>query len=302
VPTASAQAANAPKKTLLLGTEVPAAAAPRIDEDEESIPPVGDVDVEEFFAVGHSQSQPGPHAFAAANDDHEESVPDEDQLRRQDPAVAQRRARFTRVVRSMVAVAAVLAAIGFVRGAMSKPASAETGITSATMAGAANNSLAQAPPAAEAPKAAKAPEPAAPPAAVAPAAVAAEPEPVKAEPAKAEPAAAPVAAAEPAKVEPAAAQPAAAEPSKAEPAAPSDKTAKEEKVEARKALERGKPQLAIEAGERSVALDPTDGEAWLLLGAAYMDRGKPVEARKAFASCVKQGKKGPMGECAAMLR
>jgi Flp pilus assembly protein TadD len=49
-------------------------------------------------------------------------------------------------------------------------------------------------------------------------------------------------------------------------------------------------------------LDPTDGEAWLLLGAAYMDRGKPVEARKAFASCVKQGKKGPMGECAAMLR
>jgi tetratricopeptide (TPR) repeat protein len=174
-------------------------------------------------------------------------------------------------------------------GAINKPASAETGITSATLPAAVNNALVQAaqPAAVEAPKAAAAQEPVAP----APAPVAAEPEPAKTEPAKTEPAKT-----EPTKAEPAAAEPAAV-------AAPtSDKTAKEEKVEARKALERGKAQLAIEAGERSVALDPTDGEAWLLLGAAYMDRGKPVEARKAFASCVKQGKKGPMGECSAMLR
>jgi hypothetical protein len=326
VPTAAGKNAN--KKTLLLGSEreLAVAKAPsttaqasvqasvqasrvaaskddssldtRIDEDEESIPPVGDVDVEEFFAVGQAQSEPGPHAFVAAHDHHDdEPLDDLDLRRRQDPAVAERRARFTRVVRAMVAVAAVLTAIGFVRGAMSKPASAETTSSAAASlpAAAANNALVQVPqPAAEAPKAPPVANPAVPVAVAANA----EPESVKAEPAKVDP--------ESAKAEPAKAEPAKVEPPVAEPAAvaapASDKSAKEEKGEARKALERGKPQLAIEAGERSVALDPTDGEAWLLLGAAYMDRGKPVEARKAFASCVKQGKKGPMGECAAMLR
>ena len=82
----------------------------------------------------------------------------------------------------------------------------------------------------------------------------------------------------------------------------SDKTAAEETKDARKALERGKPGDAIEAGERSVALDPTDGEAWLLLGAAYQEKGKIVDARRCYTACLKEGKRGPLQECGAMLR
>jgi Flp pilus assembly protein TadD len=59
---------------------------------------------------------------------------------------------------------------------------------------------------------------------------------------------------------------------------------------------------AIEAGERSVQLDPTDGEAWLILGAAYQTKGDAKEARRCYKSCVEQGKRGPRNECAAMLR
>jgi Flp pilus assembly protein TadD len=86
------------------------------------------------------------------------------------------------------------------------------------------------------------------------------------------------------------------------PAAPVTGDAKEEKVKARTLLERRKIAEAIEAGERSVALDPTDGEAWLILGAAYQEKGNLVEARRAYSSCLKEGKSGPRHECAKMLR
>ncbi|MEO6420321.1 MAG: tetratricopeptide repeat protein, partial [Polyangiaceae bacterium] len=82
----------------------------------------------------------------------------------------------------------------------------------------------------------------------------------------------------------------------------SDKTAGQEKAAARRALESGHAGVAIEAGERSVALDPTDGEAWLLLGAAYQEKGKAGDARRCFNACLKQGKKGPIGECRQMLQ
>jgi hypothetical protein len=78
--------------------------------------------------------------------------------------------------------------------------------------------------------------------------------------------------------------------------------AREAKKTAQRALDRGKVAEAIEAGERSVALDPTDGDAWLLLGAAYQQRGATAEARRCFSSCVRQGTRGPRGECAALLR
>jgi hypothetical protein len=81
-----------------------------------------------------------------------------------------------------------------------------------------------------------------------------------------------------------------------------DKTAQQEKKDAQKALDRGKIQDAIDAGERSVALDPTDGEAWLILGAAYQMKAKHADAARCFAACVKQGKRGPIHECRAMLR
>lgn len=94
---------------------------------------------------------------------------------------------------------------------------------------------------------------------------------------------------------------AAVEPAKEAPAEPT-KTALEEKKDSRTFLERGKTAEAIEAGERAVALDATDGEAWLLLGAAYQEKGNLKDARRCYAACVKEGKRGPVGECSAMLR
>jgi tetratricopeptide (TPR) repeat protein len=93
----------------------------------------------------------------------------------------------------------------------------------------------------------------------------------------------------------------AASPAPAVEAVPA-KSAAEEKRSTRIALERGKLQDAIAAGERAIALDPTDGEAWLLLGAAYQDSGKASEARRCFAACAKEGKRGAINECRMMLR
>ncbi len=96
------------------------------------------------------------------------------------------------------------------------------------------------------------------------------------------------------------------------PAAADDKPAEEKKAEldpvqakkqktaAHNALESGKHAKAIEAGERSVALDPTDAEAWLILGVAYQEKGNKEEAKRCFKSCLTEGKRGPKGECAMM--
>lgn len=66
------------------------------------------------------------------------------------------------------------------------------------------------------------------------------------------------------------------------------------------ALERGDLGSAVAAGERSVALDPTDGEAWLILGAAYQASGELAEAKRCYRACVAQARRGPKGECQAM--
>ncbi len=68
------------------------------------------------------------------------------------------------------------------------------------------------------------------------------------------------------------------------------------------ALEKGRTAEAISLGERSVALDPTDAEAWLVLGAAYDQRKDYAKACATFKSCVDQATRGPRGECAALLR
>ena len=85
------------------------------------------------------------------------------------------------------------------------------------------------------------------------------------------------------------------------PAAPT-KSGNEEKEDARRSLERGRVQDAIDSAGRSTALDPTDADAWLLLGAAYMEKGKASDARTAFTSCAKEATKGPLRECQSMLR
>jgi hypothetical protein len=78
--------------------------------------------------------------------------------------------------------------------------------------------------------------------------------------------------------------------------------AQKQKDTARIALERGKVADSIEAGEKSVELDPTDGEAWLILGAAYQQRGDAKNARRCYKACMERGTRGPRSECAAMLR
>jgi hypothetical protein len=88
----------------------------------------------------------------------------------------------------------------------------------------------------------------------------------------------------------------------AEPTEAERKSAGQEKRTCQGLLDQGAFAKAVEAGERSVALDPTDGEAWLLLGAAYQSMGKNAEARRSFSSCIAEAKKGPIGECRAMLR
>jgi hypothetical protein len=92
------------------------------------------------------------------------------------------------------------------------------------------------------------------------------------------------------------------EPAAAAEPAPPEKTAKQEKEDARKSLERGKRKEAIESAQRSVDLDPTDAEAWLILGSAQQDSGKWKEAHESFVACTKQAKAGPIGECRMMLR
>jgi hypothetical protein len=74
------------------------------------------------------------------------------------------------------------------------------------------------------------------------------------------------------------------------------------KQESQRALDLGKVALSIEAGERSVRLDASDAEAWLILGAAYMQHGGGAQARRSFTSCVQLAKRGPRNECAALLR
>jgi len=111
---------------------------------------------------------------------------------------------------------------------------------------------------------------------------------------------------------PAPAAPVAPEPVQSAPSPKEETTAAEspdaEREEAkaretsRSALESNRIGVAVEAGERAVKLDPTDGEAWLILGAAYQQRGDPTNARRCYRACVAQGRRGPRNECAQMLR
>jgi Flp pilus assembly protein TadD len=97
----------------------------------------------------------------------------------------------------------------------------------------------------------------------------------------------------------------AAAPAESVTADAAEKAAEDEmkaKRDAEGALEKGHTSQAIEAGERAVALDPTDAEAWLILGAGYDQKGAYAQARRSFASCAHLATHGPRRECAALLR
>ncbi len=220
------------------------------------------------------------------------------------PLVARRRAQLARYVKLAVAASSVLCLAALVKVAVAHNATDEGRRHPAAAAQAA-------PIATVAPVETAAP--AAPPAVTqaAPAAPLAETTAVQPPPAEAVAAVAPAAApVEPSPAQPVAAVAAPAAPEAKDPpaAAPSDtpapeldpKAAAKEKNTCRSSLERGKLADAIEAGERSVALDPTDSEAWLILGASYQEKGDMKNARRSYKACLDQGKRGPKYECAAM--
>ena len=89
----------------------------------------------------------------------------------------------------------------------------------------------------------------------------------------------------------------------AAPAAAEGPSARESKDAAMHALERGNWNAAIAAGERSVRLDPSDGEAWLILGGAYQERGSDRAAHRTYVSCAASAKPGhARSECASLAR
>jgi tetratricopeptide (TPR) repeat protein len=299
--------ASMPERADTLPSEASPEASPdaRDTADETSIPPVSepsdpsdaivDAASEQFF----SEADLSVHRAALEERDDEESWPAAEKAKQKArPEVVQRRARFARYVTWAVGAAAVVCLAAFVRTALAPRASSS--LTSSRVAA---NALAveapkesPAPPTTEEPKAAE-PQAAEP--------KAADPGVVAANAANAATAAAAATAAtepseEPAPVAAPSSEPKAAEPSPATTADP--KAAAEAKRESQRALERGKVADAIEAGKRSVALDATDGEAWLILGAAYQQKGDMAEARAAYKACLHEGKRGPRGECAAMLR
>ena len=139
----------------------------------------------------------------------------------------------------------------------------------------------------------------------------ADPNPTQNEPASTDPAAAaPAPAPEPAS----GATPAATGKERAAPSTAADTSdtfvatttdpdgATDAKRASQRALDRGHLKASIEAGERSVALDPADADAWLILGAAYEAKGAYAEARRCFKSCSTVAKRGARGECRALLR
>jgi hypothetical protein len=247
-----------------------------VEVDEGSVPPVtttpgltGDLD-EHFFAEGERASDPRLHLQTP------EPPPEEDPRASQKMTVAvrARRARFAKYVQFAVAFCAVVCVMALVRLVVARVRAPEAEAR-ADVAQVAATQVA----------AALAAQPAAP----------AEPTPPVAAPPAEKPS-------EPAPAAPAAVSPAAPAAGTAATPEPTGKTALQEKNDARKALERGKLGEAIEAGERSIALDPTDADAYLLTGAAYLEKGKNADARRIFQACVKEAKKGPRGECGAMLR
>ncbi len=246
--------------------------ASAVELDHESFFEAGEKADKEHRAVARGVIPVDPH--------HEEDLALKHKM---SPAVRERRARFTKYVKWAVGASAIVCLAALVRVTVARGQHGTENLAGGSQATeiAQAETLAPPPPVPEPTVAATPPTPS-----PAPTDTATAPPTDTATPAPAD------------TVTPAAATTAAAAAdTPTDPAA-----AKEEKTAARKALERGDLKGAIEAGERSVAYDPTDGDAWLLLGAAYQEKGKGADAKRAFTACLKQGKRGAVGECAAMLR
>jgi hypothetical protein len=255
------------------------------DEDDESIPPTSgdalDEHDERFFAEGEAASLraaevevearrvAGRGSTRPAYDSLHEAL---HELQPPPRTVSpERRRKLTNYVKAAVAVSAVLCVAAAVRVGFTNATASEPARVAAASVAAPPPPVSEPAPAAPTPLAAPIPPPpaapAAPPAAQAPAAETPAPT---------------------------------ASAAVLEPTVPT-KSAKEEKADARRLLERGRAKDAAAAAQRSVDIDPTDGDAWLLLGAAHQELGHGADAHTAFVACVKQGKRGEIGECRAML-
>jgi Flp pilus assembly protein TadD len=247
-----------------------------VPRDDSSYPPV---DLDNHFFDGHSHSRPSYPPVDAEERDPRMAL-------KLTPEVARRRADLSRYVKFAVAAASALCLAALVKVAVAHNSDDSGTVRRATTA-AALAAPVQAPVqpvVAPTPTQAAETPPTPPPVETQAAAVPATPPPVETAAAAVAPPA-----------DTATAAPAPTEAPELDP-----KAAAKEKNTARTLLERGKNADAIEAGERSVALDPTDGEAWLILGAAYQEKGDMKNARRSYKACLEQGKRGPKYECAAM--
>jgi hypothetical protein len=259
-------------------------------EADVSIPPV-DLDSHFFSKPVHHDPVPEDH------DEHEERDPR--MVLKLTPAAAARRAQLQRYVKMAVGAASVLCLAALVKVAV-----AHNHEEPVVRRASASMQVAPIPVAAPvvAPQPMKPVDAIPPPPAPAETATAAAPEATVATATAPAAAPAPSAAAAPTAADPAPAAPAdptvATSTDTTAPTEPDPKAAAKEKHASQLALERGKAGEAIEAGERSVALDPGDAEAWLILGAAYQEKGDAANARRAFKSCLSESKRGPKWECA----
>lgn len=251
--------------------------------DEVSVPPIGDLAVENFFSDGD---------HARHVDDEGESV-SEKAKRKALPHVVERRARFARYVQWAVGISAVvcLAAIG--RTAVTRSRANEARASNATVIPLPTPKDAPAPsterpnPAPQAaPTETQAADNAAPAAASATTTAATTTADTATSPSGSAAAVASGSAAPEA--------PSTAEKPEGDP--------KAEKEASRKALEGHKLDAAIAAGERAVAIDPTDGESWLILAASYMVKGDAKNAQRSYKSCLEKATTRHKAECAQFAR
>jgi Flp pilus assembly protein TadD len=269
-------------------------------EDEESVPPAADLDHHFFESHASGQAHDSLHPLSHAD---EAKAPDPRLAALMREETLRRRAQFTKYVKAIFAGSIVVCLAAVISVSVRRNHPDET--VAAAAATTPMRPMRQAPP----PPAPSSEDTAAPSAttASAPPAVdtTASVEPTPAATLDAPPSAtaaatdtaptpAPSASAAPS------ATVAAAEPSSDAPAELDPKAALKEKRQAQRNLDNGKIADAIEHGEASVKLDPTDAEAWLILGAAYQMKGDLANAKRSFGSCLKEGKRGPRGECAAM--
>jgi DNA-binding response OmpR family regulator len=72
-------------------------------------------------------------------------------------------------------------------------------------------------------------------------------------------------------------------------------------IRAQQYLESGSATHAVELAKRATAMDPSDAEAWLTLGAAYDAAGNHTRSRAAYESCGREAKGARVSECRALI-